>query len=93
MPAPSALLPLLPLLAALPAVALPAVAQQEGAPQSATVDVVAIKDDRHDRLTVPVRIGAHGPFDFLIDTGAQNTVISTALAVPKIRARMPMCQI
>src|SRR5262249_34963348 len=30
--------------------------------------------------TVPVRIGAGGPFRFLIDTGSQKTVLSTDLA-------------
>ena len=31
-------------------------------------------------MTVPVHIADKGPFRFLIDTGAQNTVLSTALA-------------
>lgn len=33
-----------------------------------------------DRMTVPVSLGAAGPFDFIIDTGAQRTVISRELA-------------
>ncbi len=36
-------------------------------------------DDQH-RMTVPVHIGTHGPFRFMIDTGSQNTVMSTRLA-------------
>lgn len=88
MPMHPALLPLLPFIAA-----FPAVAGQDAVPQSAATDIVTIKDDRHDRMTVPVRIGVHGPFDFLIDTGSQNTVLSTALAaklslVPSARARL-----
>lgn len=59
---------------------LPVLAGQEGSGKAGEVDVVEIGSDRFDRMTVPVRIGAHGPFDFMIDTGAQNTVISTSLA-------------
>jgi predicted aspartyl protease len=32
------------------------------------------------RMTVPVQIGVAGPYDFIIDTGAQRTVISRELA-------------
>jgi predicted aspartyl protease len=35
---------------------------------------------RDTRMTVPVSIGGEGPFDFVIDTGAERTVISTGLA-------------
>ena len=88
MPMHPALLPLLPF-----AAAVPTILHQEGLPQSSAVEVVAAKSDRHERLTVPVRIGTHGPFDFLIDTGSQNTVLSTDLArrlalVPNRKARL-----
>ena len=66
---------LVPLLAA-----VPILTGQDGGQQASTVDIVAIGTDRHDRMTVPVRIGASGPYNFLIDTGAQNTVLSKALA-------------
>jgi predicted aspartyl protease len=33
-----------------------------------------------DRLTIPIRIGAQGTWNFVIDTGAQRTVISRDLA-------------
>ncbi|MFA6116393.1 MAG: aspartyl protease family protein [Sphingomonas sp.] len=33
-----------------------------------------------DRMTVPVSIGKSGPFHFVVDTGAQRTVISRELA-------------
>lgn len=32
------------------------------------------------RLTVPVALGAKGPYDFIIDTGAERTVVSRELA-------------
>lgn len=75
MPASSLIAPLLPVVAMFPVLS----SQQAGVPAS-EVDVVQVSEDRHDRMTVPVRIGANGPYDFLIDTGAQNTVLSIALA-------------
>ncbi|WP_174293170.1 aspartyl protease family protein [Sphingomonas bacterium] len=33
-----------------------------------------------DRMTVPVSIGSHGPWPFIIDTGAERTVVSRQLA-------------
>lgn len=41
---------------------------------------IATATDRHDRMTVPVKIGTAEPFRFLLDTGAQNTVVSSDLA-------------
>ncbi|HEY0241896.1 MAG TPA: retroviral-like aspartic protease family protein [Gemmatimonadaceae bacterium] len=38
------------------------------------------KGDGYDRMTVPVRVGGHGPYRFLIDTGADRTAISSDLA-------------
>lgn len=60
--------------------ALPAAHGSGAAQEAGQVDVIDAGTDRHDRMTVPVRIGNAGPFDFLIDTGSQNTVISTSLA-------------
>ncbi len=62
------------------AMALPEVHGASGAQEAESTDIVAAKSDGSGRMTVPVRIGTEGPFRFLIDTGAQNTVISTALA-------------
>lgn len=59
--------------------ALPVVAGQDGAQQASGVDVIATRSDRNDRLTVPVQIGKQGPFQFLIDTGAENTVLSSGV--------------
>ncbi|MFM5948744.1 MAG: retroviral-like aspartic protease family protein [Novosphingobium sp.] len=60
--------------------AMPVMVGQNGAQQASEVDVIQTRDDRHERLTVPVRIGTHGPFQFMIDTGSQNTVVSTGVA-------------
>ncbi|MBN8501949.1 MAG: aspartyl protease family protein [Sphingomonadales bacterium] len=60
--------------------AMPIVAGQNGVQQAGEADVISTSTDRHDRLTVPVRIGSHGPFQFMIDTGSQNTVLSTGVA-------------
>jgi len=75
MPLHPLLAPLLPIVATLPVMA----AQQAAMPANET-DVVLVSTDRSERMTVPVRIGTSGTFDFLIDTGSQNTVLSTALA-------------
>ncbi|HOA50544.1 MAG TPA: retropepsin-like aspartic protease, partial [Novosphingobium sp.] len=82
------LLPLLPLMAA-----VPVLVGQDGSQQASDVDVIALGRDMHDRMTVPVKVIEQGPFDFLIDTGAQNTVLSTSLAArlslaPEGRARL-----
>jgi predicted aspartyl protease len=71
----SLLAPMLPLLAT-----LPVLTGQDGSQQASQTDVIATNVDRHARMTVPVRMGAHGPFNFLIDTGSQNTVVSTRVA-------------
>jgi predicted aspartyl protease len=36
--------------------------------------------DRHDRLTIPVMIGQAGPFDFVVDTGADRSVLAQDIA-------------
>ena len=75
-------MPMHPMLAALVPLAatFPLLAGQESTQPATTVDVLAIKTDQHDRMTVQVRIAEKGPFHFLIETGAENTVLSTALA-------------
>lgn len=47
---------------------------------AADTEFLALERERHDRLTVPVTIGDAGPYQFLIDTGAQATVLSRELA-------------
>ena len=73
---------------ALPLLALAAnSAQQPVAPAAPVTDpaVPALADqlafgDDGPRMTVPVQIAGAGPFEFVIDTGAQRTVISRELA-------------
>jgi predicted aspartyl protease len=77
-------------LAAQPPGALPSAKAQDSAapaPASATTpapasgeNVIAFRDADQNRMTVPVKIAETGPYDFLIDTGAERSVISTELA-------------
>lgn len=50
------------------------------AQNSQITDVLELERERYRRLTVPVTIMGEGPFRFLIDTGAQATVLSLDLA-------------
>jgi predicted aspartyl protease len=43
-------------------------------------EIVDIDADRAERMTVPVSIEGNGPFSFVIDTGAERTVISRRIA-------------
>lgn len=47
---------------------------------SPAAELVQLQRDRHDRMTVPVLIGKSGPYDFLIDTGSERTVLSRQVA-------------
>lgn len=75
-------------LIAIPLIASPAAAQVappeaagQPAPQEpSATEIFALEIERFRRLTVPVTIGGKGPFRFLIDTGAQATVLSRDLA-------------
>lgn len=50
-----------------------AVSPDIGDPATAVLD---LDDDRNHRYTVPVMVGAAGPFDFMIDTGSQATAVT-----------------
>jgi predicted aspartyl protease len=58
---------------------------QEASPEPPKIDepaaseIVASQSDRYSRMTVPVMIEGQGPFRFMIDTGAQATVVTRAL--------------
>lgn len=54
---------------------VPAAAPREHAPET-----IAYGHDAARRMTVPVSLGDHGPFPFVVDTGAERTVISRELA-------------
>lgn len=41
---------------------------------------LAVQQDRTDRFTIPIQIDGKGPYRFIIDTGAQRTIISRELA-------------
>lgn len=43
-------------------------------------EIFDLESERYRRMTVPVTIGDEGPFRFMIDTGAQATVLSRHLA-------------
>jgi predicted aspartyl protease len=53
---------------------------EQVATQAGEIDLVELDSDRHDRLTVAVRIGESGPYRFLIDTGAERTVLARGVA-------------
>jgi predicted aspartyl protease len=59
-------------------------ADPEAAPQPAAEPVpdavLAASVDLSDRMTVPVLVNGRGPFPFVIDTGANRSVVSDALA-------------
>lgn len=64
-----------------PALAQPALAQPATAqPATADQDVIATRAVAENRMAVDVRLGDSGPYRFLVDTGAQNTVIGASLA-------------
>jgi predicted aspartyl protease len=74
------------LMSAAPAVAAePAILQVETV-SAAKVDNttqtedVKFRNERYDRMTVPVVLSGTGPYHFLVDTGADRTAISRALA-------------
>ncbi|MEO9132167.1 MAG: retroviral-like aspartic protease family protein [Sphingomonas sp.] len=50
------------------------------APKSILAESVLAMGDAAARMTVPVTIGSAGPYQFIIDTGAERTVISRELA-------------
>jgi predicted aspartyl protease len=79
----------LPLIAlALGATSVPLLAQSVAPSGPATIasdPLGAVPDfltlgDAGDRMTVPVSIGTSGPYHFIIDTGAERTVVSRELA-------------
>lgn len=65
-------------------IASPALAQTEPPPTSAPAyeptTVVDTGRDRFQRMTVPVIVDGKGPYQFVVDTGADRTVVSRELA-------------
>ena len=61
--------------------AVPASGQDAApSPQPADHSEFGFGRDRSTRMTVPVSIDGRGPFDFVVDTGAERTVIAEELA-------------
>jgi predicted aspartyl protease len=75
------LLATLALLASTPSLAQTAAG---AAPESIAVgeqrDTIDTGEDQDQRLTVPVMVNGQGPFNFIIDTGADRSVVSRELA-------------
>lgn len=47
---------------------------------SVSIDTVLLGKDVAARMTIPVNVGSNGPYHFIVDTGAERTVISSELA-------------
>lgn len=43
-------------------------------------EIIISTPDRYERMTVPVTVGGEGPFQFMIDTGSQATVVTRGLS-------------
>ena len=56
------------------------IAQPDHVDRTTQATNLKFKRDDYDRMTVPVKVGGHGPYRFLIDTGADRTAISSELA-------------
>lgn len=74
-----------------PAVAPPALAPAS-AGVSPTAEDIAAWEDVAKRMSVPVRVNGQGPFRFILDTGADHSVVSrelaTTLGLTGARARL-----
>lgn len=55
-------------------------ARAESIPPLPKEDIITTAEDASLRMTVPVMVNGEGPFQFVIDTGADRTVISSELA-------------
>ncbi|MDP1736129.1 MAG: retroviral-like aspartic protease family protein [Caulobacter sp.] len=49
-------------------------------PEPEPTSIIGAGEDRYDRLTIPVRVGGQGPYDFVVDTGADRSVLSQDIA-------------
>ena len=64
----------------MPSAAPFAIANPSPAPIPLADDGILAFGDSQARMTVPVTIGARGPWPFIVDTGAERTVVSRELA-------------
>jgi len=49
-------------------------------PDQQTSETLDYRVGADTRMTVPVTVGGHGPYRFVVDTGSERTVISSELA-------------
>ena len=57
-----------------------AIAELPDAKIATDTEIVISTADRYERMTVPVTVEGQGPFQFMIDTGSQATVVSRGLS-------------
>ena len=69
-----------PLVAQTRLIELEAVSDPQKVDTTTQTEDVAFKDDKYDRMTVPVLLSGTGPYRFLVDTGADRTAISRQIA-------------
>lgn len=50
------------------------------APNAAPAETIQGDVERDLRMTIPVRIGGEGPYDFVVDTGSQRSIVATSIA-------------
>jgi len=63
-----------------PAPSPPPTAPAQAQPQTGATETLKLAEDLSTRMTLPVKVNGQGPFAFIIDTGADRTVISAELA-------------
>ena len=56
------------------------VSQPQTVDRATQAEDVRLREDKNERMTVPVRLGGAGPFRFLVDTGSNRTAISSEVA-------------
>lgn len=49
-------------------------------PAAATSEIIQGSPERDLRMTIPVHIGGKGPYDFVVDTGSQRSIVATSIA-------------
>jgi predicted aspartyl protease len=63
-----------------PVTQLQAVSDPAPIDKTSQTEDVQFNNEHYDRMTVPVRLSGTGPYQFLVDTGADRTAISRELA-------------
>ena len=69
-----------PLVGQVPGTVFDTVSKPQPVDETTQAQDVRIRTDVNDRMTVPVTLSGVGPFRFLVDTGADRTAISSAVA-------------